>query len=152
MAARMAREIAEVRARPAPPPAIVLDAAILFQAGILPPSSGPSGGGGASPTPSGPPADVAATVVAKGIAYDVKSIEVPAGKPFKVLFKNQDPSSVPHDIDVRQSDGKTVIQDHPTINGGQETVYAFDALQAGSYVYICSIHPIPAMTGTLTVK
>jgi dephospho-CoA kinase len=33
MAARMAREIAEVRARPEPPPAIVLDAAILFQAG-----------------------------------------------------------------------------------------------------------------------
>jgi dephospho-CoA kinase len=33
MATRMAGEIAEVRARQAPPPAIVLDAAILFQAG-----------------------------------------------------------------------------------------------------------------------
>ena len=33
MAARMAREIAEIQARPEPPRAIVLDAAILFQAG-----------------------------------------------------------------------------------------------------------------------
>ena len=33
MAARMRREIEEVRARPAPPPFIVLDAAVLFEAG-----------------------------------------------------------------------------------------------------------------------
>jgi plastocyanin len=133
---------------------VLLVVAVLFQAGILPPQSAPAGGSGTPPpSPSGgPPADVAATVVAKGIAYDVKSIDVPAGKAFKVQFKNEDPSSVPHDIDVRQSDGRTVVQDHPTINGGQETVYDFDPLPAGSYVFICSIHPIPAMTGTLTAK
>ena len=33
MAKRMRREIAEVRARPSPPPFIVLDAAVLFEAG-----------------------------------------------------------------------------------------------------------------------
>jgi hypothetical protein len=127
--------------------------AVLFQAGILPPQSSPAGGGGEpSPSPSGEPVDVAATVVAKGIAFDLKSIEVPADQPFKVLLKNQDPASVPHDIDVRQSDGRTVIQDHPTINGGQEIVYDFDPLPAGNYIFICSIHPIPAMTGTLTAR
>jgi plastocyanin len=133
---------------------ILLVVAILFQTGILPPRSAPAAGqGGGSPAPSsGPPADVAATIVASGISYDIKSIEVAADKPFKVQFKNEDPSSVPHDVDVRQSDGKTVIQDHPTITGGHETIYEFDALPAGTYVYICSVHPIPAMTGTLTVK
>jgi plastocyanin len=134
---------------------VLLIVAILFQTGILPPKTSPAGagGGGASPAPSGgPPADVAATIVASGIAYDTKTIEVAAGKAFKVQFKNNDPSSVPHDIDVRQTDGKTVVQDHPTINGGQQTVYDFNALPAGSYVFICSVHPIPGMTGTLTAK
>ena len=134
---------------------VLLVVAILFQTGILPPKSTTAGGGGgaASPAPSGgAPADVAATIVASGIAYDNKSIEVPAGKAFKVQFKNNDPSSVPHDVDVRQTDGKTVVQDHPTINGGQQTVYEFNARPAGSYVFICSVHPIPGMTGTLTAK
>jgi hypothetical protein len=132
---------------------VLLVFAILVQAGILPPQAAPSGdGGAASPSPSGPPADVAATVVAKGIAYDLKSIEVPANQAFRILLRNEDPASVPHDIDVRQADGRTVVQDQPTINGGQETTYAYDPLAAGSYVFICSIHPIPAMTGTLTAR
>ena len=134
---------------------VLLVFAVLLQAGILPPGSVPAGGGEGSPAPSGSPGgptDVAATVVAKGIAYDLKSIEIPAGQPFKILFRNEDPSSVPHDIDVRQADGKTVVQDHPTVNGGQETTYEFDALPAGSYVFICSIHPVPAMTGTLIAR
>jgi hypothetical protein len=133
--------------------AVLLVFAILLQTGILPPQVTPPGGDGeASPSPSGQPADVAATVVAKGIAFDIKSIEVPADQAFRILFRNQDPASVPHDIDIRQSDGATVIQDRPTINGGQETTYQYDPLPAGSYVFICSIHPIPAMTGTLTAR
>jgi plastocyanin len=31
-------------------------------------------------------------------------------------------------------------------------VYEYDALQPGSYVFICSIHPVDAMKGTLTVE
>jgi plastocyanin len=136
---------------------VLLVVAILFQAGILPPGSAPAGGPGGSPAPggpgpSGPPPDVAATIVAQAIAFDVKELKAVADQPFKILFRNEDPSSVPHDVDVRQSDGKTVVQDHPTINGGQEVVYEFEPLPAGSYVYICSVHPIPAMTGTLTVN
>jgi plastocyanin len=132
--------------------AALLIFAVLLQAGILPPRGTPAGGpGGASPSPSGP-VDVAATIVAHNIAFDVKSIEVPANQPFRILFRNEDPPSVPHDVDVRQSDARTVIQDHPTINGGQQIVYEFAALAPGDYVFICSVHPIPAMTGTLTVR
>ena len=125
--------------------------AACVQAGILPPSAGPSGPDG-SAAPSEPPSTADFTIVAKGIAFDAKSLEVAAGQPFTILLENQDPSSVPHDIDIRESDGKTVVIDHPTIPGGESTVYEFTALDAGSYVFICSIHPIPAMTGTLTVK
>ncbi|MEA2674710.1 MAG: hypothetical protein QOI92_1902, partial [Chloroflexota bacterium] len=37
-------------------------------------------------------------------------------------------------------------------DGGTSNAYQYTALQPGDYTYICSIHPIPAMTGTLTVK
>ena len=58
---------------------------------------------------------------------------------------------VPHDVDIRSQDG-TVLQNQPTVDGGKSTTYSYQPLQAGTYTFICSVHPIPAMTGTLTVK
>jgi len=45
-----------------------------------------------------------------------------------------------------------VISNQKTIPGGESIVYEYEALQAGTYQFICSVHPIPAMTGTLTAK
>jgi plastocyanin len=45
-----------------------------------------------------------------------------------------------------------VVVDQPTTKDGEQSTYVYPPLQAGTYVFICSIHPIPAMTGTLTVK
>jgi cytochrome c oxidase subunit 2 len=102
------------------------------------------------PAPSGAPV---LNVVAKGIAFDTRSLEVAANSPFVIAFKNEDPATVTHDIDIRQSDGTTVVKDQPTVPGGQSTQYSYDPLPAGSYTFICSVHPtVPAMTGTLTVK
>ena len=89
---------------------------------------------------------------AKNIEYDVKSLEVAAGKPFTIFFVNQDDPSVPHDVDIRSADGSQLVRDEPTINGGTSQAYQYDALQPGTYEYRCSVHPVPAMTGTLTVK
>jgi plastocyanin/mono/diheme cytochrome c family protein len=110
-------------------------------------------GSGGEPTPSVtlPPDAVTLDVVAEQIAFDVKELEVPAGQPFAINFKNLDPGGVLHDIDIRTADG-TTIQNQPTIDGGEEITYTFTALEAGTYTFICSVHPIPAMTGTLTVK
>ena len=102
-----------------------------------------------APRPSG---EAVIDMTAKEIAFDKKELTVAAGKPFAIRLKNQDPAGVPHDIDIRQSDGRTVLQDKPTIDGGKEIVYDYTALKAGTYTFMCSIHPIPAMTGTLTVK
>ncbi len=101
-----------------------------------------------APAPSG-----AATlkVTAKDVAFDTKSLEAPANAPFVIDFKNADPAGVPHNIEIRSSDG-TVVQTQNTIDGGQEAQYQYKALPAGTYTFICQIHPIPAMTGTLTVK
>lgn len=92
------------------------------------------------------------TVTAKAIAFDVLQMEVKADQPFQVYFRNEDPSAVPHDIDIRDGAGNKIVEDKPTINGGTEVVYDFKALPAGTYKFECSVHPIPAMTGTLTVK
>ena len=101
------------------------------------------------PAPSGAPT---VKVEAKNIAFDVKTLEVTADTPFIIDFKNDDPSSITHDIEIRQSDGTTVVQGQEAIPGGTEKQYQYNPLQAGTYTYICTIHPVPAMTGTLMVK
>jgi len=107
-----------------------------------PAASGQGGGGG-------PTADL--TVVAKDIAFETHALTIGAGKPFSIAFKNDDPAGVPHNIQIRAADG-SVIQDQPTIDGGTSTVYQYQPLQAGTYTFICKVHPFAAMTGTLTVK
>jgi plastocyanin len=128
----------------------------IFQAGLLngignaaaPGASGsPSASGGAGG--SGGSADL--TVIAKDIAFNTHDLSATAGKSFTIDFQNQDPSSIPHNIQIQDSSG-TVVQDQSTINGGQSVVYTFNALQPGTYKFICKVHPIPSMTGTLTVK
>ena len=101
------------------------------------------------PAPSGAPE---LDVTAVNIAFDKLELDVPADAPFVINFKNDDTATTPHDIDIRQSDGTTVVKDQKEIPGGQATQYTYDPLPAGSYTFICSIHPIPAMTGTLTVQ
>jgi plastocyanin len=140
--------------------AVLFALVVLSQLGIFPPASpttaggpGASGAPGASgPVPSGlgPPGG-ALEVVAKTIAFDKKALEVAAGKPFAIVFHNEDPPTTTHDIDIRSKDGTTLKDQQPTPGGTTQT-YQYDALQAGDYVFICSIHPIDAMTGTLTVK
>jgi len=132
----------------------------MWQLGIIPPA-GPAtaGGPGGSPGPSGAaggggpqPPPGALVVKAKNIEYDVKTLEVAAGKPFTIFFENQDAASVPHDVDIRSADGSQLIKDQPTINGGTSQAYQYDALQPGTYEFRCSVHPVAPMTGTLTVK
>jgi cytochrome c oxidase subunit II len=101
------------------------------------------------PLPSGV---TALQVVAQNIAYDTLELEVPADTPFAIEFRNDDPPGVPHDVDIRQTDNTTVVADQQTIDGGTSTTYTYDPLPAGTYTFICSVHPIPAMTGTLTVR
>jgi cytochrome c oxidase subunit 2 len=100
------------------------------------------------PAPSGAPV---LDVVAKNIEFDKKQLDVPANSPFVIDFKNEDVAGVTHNIEIRDSSGQ-VLQDQSVIDGGAETTYNYTPLPAGTYTFICKIHPIPAMTGTLTVK
>ena len=84
------------------------------------------------------------------VEFDKKELTAPAGDLFGIKFTNS--SGLEHDVDIRAEDGTTVIQNNPEIAGGEETTYSVGALEAGTYTFICSIHPIPQMTGTLTVR
>ena len=137
--------------------AAVIVVAALLQFGVIPPrSSGAPGGGTASESaaPSGGSGGGSGglQVVAKNIEFNTKSLSTAANAPFTIDFKNQDPPGVPHDIQIRKQDGKTIVEEQKTTDGGAETTYSYQPLPAGTYVFICSIHPIPGMTGTLTVK
>lgn len=109
---------------------------------------GDGGGNGGTATP--PPDAPVLEVVAMGIAYDVKELEAPANATFVIHFENKD-DSVPHDVDIRLGDG-TVVVDSPLVKTIGDANYVIDGLDPGTYTFICSVHPIPAMTGTLTVK
>lgn len=151
-----------IPARPIPARPLQLFAVLfvlvgLWQAGIFPPPSTDAGGPGASPGASGPPAGSPGpggglVLVASEIAFDKTALQVAAGEPFSITLRNEDPETTLHDVDIREPDGTTVVQDQPTIPGGTEQDFQYEPLEAGEYVFICSIHPIPAMTGTLTVQ
>jgi plastocyanin len=134
--------------------AVIFVLAALVQAGVIPPqvSSGGDAGGSPAPSDSGGEPATAFTIVAKDIAFDIRAITVPADTPFSITLDNQDPAGVVHDVDVRQGDKTTVLQDQQIVNGGESATYSYDGLPVGSYIFICSIHPVPNMTGTITVK
>jgi mono/diheme cytochrome c family protein/plastocyanin len=90
-------------------------------------------------------------LVAQGVAFDKKELTVKPDQAFAINFDNQDPPGLPHNVEIRDQGGN-VIADTPTIDGGTTTQYTYEPLKAGTYTFICKVHPIPAMTGTLTVK
>lgn len=110
-------------------------------------------GGGATPAPpaSLPPNAVTLDLVALNFAFDKQALEVAANTPFAINLDNQDPPGTPHNVELKKADG-TVIINPPTVDGGKKTTYVYDPLPAGTYTFICFVHPIPAMTGTITVK
>lgn len=127
----------------------------LAQAGVFP-SSPAAGDGepGASPGASGEPGGQtpgSILVVAKAFAFEQKELEVPADGAFTIWFVNEDAPGTPHDVELRAGDGR-VIAKVPPADGGKSMAYEYEPLAAGSYTFICSIHPIPAMTGTLTAQ
>jgi plastocyanin len=138
--------------------AFLIIAAVAINNGWFPPktavggapgpgaSGAPSGSGG--PGGSGAPGGGGISIVAKGVAFNEKTLAAPADKAFTVSFDNQD-AGTPHDFDVLDSSGAKVF-DGKEITGVAQTKYDVPALKAGTYKFECSIHPA-LMNGQLTV-
>ncbi len=108
-------------------------------------SGGPAGSGG--PPAGGATGDV--TVEAKGIAFVQTSWTGPAGKPFTIAFDNED-QGTPHNIEIQDASGNVAFKGD-VFNGVDTKIYDVPALAAGTYKFLCIVHPT-AMTGTATIQ
>ena len=86
------------------------------------------------------------TLAAKDIAFSKQELVVPAGRPFVLVFENQD--TVSHNVAIYAEGASTTKVFDGVVFGGPSTRwYPVPALAAGTYVFKCDLHP--NMTGTL---
>jgi heme/copper-type cytochrome/quinol oxidase subunit 2 len=119
----------------------------ITKANATPPPA-PSGGPAGSGAPGG--AGETLKITAQNIAYEQTNLTVKAGAPFKIEFDNQD-NGVPHNVAIHlgSSTGTEVFKG-AIFPGVATQTYDVKQLDAGSYAFVCSVHP--TMTGTLTVQ
>jgi plastocyanin len=158
--------------------AMIFAASVLVAEGIVPPrtstavvagpaqpSAAAGGGAGgmpsAAPSPSGAAGSPAASaapgaagtllqLTASGIAYDQTDLAAPANTPFQIAFTNND-AGIPHNVSIHVgSPTGTEVFKGEIFSGTGSRTYDVPALPAGTYSFVCSVHP--NMVGTLTVK
>ena len=115
------------------------------------PSAAPSGGASAAPSAiagdSGTPTATTIEIAALNIAFDKSELAAPADQPFQIVFANND-AGVPHNVEIKDSAGTSIFKGE-IFSGVETRTYDVPALAAGSYTFICTVHP--NMAGTLTV-
>ncbi|HSW42366.1 MAG TPA: cupredoxin domain-containing protein [Patescibacteria group bacterium] len=111
------------------------------------PTPVPPNGGHPTPAPPNGGAMVTLAISAQGIAFDTDTLSAPAGVPFRIEFANND-GGIPHNVEILQN-GQSVWRGD-LFNGVETRTYDVPALAAGTYEFICTVHP--NMRGTLTVE
>jgi len=113
-------------------------------------SAPPPAAGAAStrPSTSGSPVQTGTVldISAQNIAFDTNHLEAPAGQAFVLEFDNNDPG-IPHNVEIKDANGTSVFKGQ-IITGPAKASYQIPALPAGTYTFVCDVHP--NMTGTLT--
>jgi len=101
-----------------------------------------------TPAPAGSPVAAGGTtsIVAKDIKFTTPAVTVAAGTPFTIAFDNQD--GAPHNVAISDPTGASVFKGE--IVSGKKVDYAVPALAAGTYTFICEVHP--DMKGTITAQ
>jgi cytochrome c oxidase subunit 2 len=105
-----------------------------------------AGRAGESPPPPAPSGAAVVDLAAANIAFGTDSLQVPAGQPFVIRFKNDD--SVQHDVAI--FNGQTELFNGDTVDGGATIEYSVPALPAGEYDFLCTIHP--TMSGKVVAQ
>jgi plastocyanin len=113
------------------------------------PTASPGGEspGGESPGGEAPGGEVTTRVVAKNVAFDLDELRFTAGEPTALTFVNEDP--VPHNVAIYVTAGGDALFQGEIFAGPDERAYDIPAMDAGSYVFQCDVHP--NMNGTVTV-
>ena len=110
-------------------------------------TAAPATGQPATPPASGDPqAPAAPVVVAKDLAFSPTELTVDAGSAFEIVLDNQE--AAPHNIQISDATGVKVFTGEIVSN--QEVSNAVPALAAGTYTFICEVHP--DMKGTIVAN
>ena len=113
-------------------------------------------GGSASPAASidanAPTVTVTAPNGAATSGFDPTTLTVKPDTAFNLVFDNQDATTGPHNVVILGSDGQPIAMgDTTSFTGPAKKTYAAPALKAGTYSFLCQVHPT-TMKGTLEVK
>jgi plastocyanin len=103
-------------------------------------ASGGAGGSGA--------ASDALKLSAQSIQFSTAQLSAPAGHAFTIEFDNED-SGISHNVDILDASNTSIFKGAIFAGVATET-YKVPAIKAGTYSFICDVHP-SIMTGTLTV-
>lgn len=134
---------------------------------------------GSSSSSSGELTTAEFTVVANDITYDTNDLEVKAGQPVMITFRNESPlvhdfsiMSIPvegeifvteaeaahdedegHELDMEQMGMEPDVHVAAPVNGGSN-VLQFTPAEPGTYEYFCTVegHKEAGMVGMLTVE
>lgn len=108
------------------------------------------------PAPSGEPAPsdgvtpgpAPLVLSAINVLYEQTELNAPADVQFIIEFDNKE--AVPHNVAINDASGASIFVGE-IVTGPIKTTYDIPALAAGSYPFMCSVHPT-TMVGTLTVN
>jgi plastocyanin len=107
----------------------------------------------APPTPETPAvpsplSGVAVEIKAQSHAFDRATLTVPAGEAFHIVFTNEE-TVTPHNVEIEDTDGNELFFGK-VFDGVETRTYDVPALAAGTYRFLCSVHP--EMEGTLVAE
>jgi plastocyanin len=125
---------------------LTLTFGLLALAAVLAACSGASAQGEQPSAPAGSPSGATVAVVAKDLKFVTPAVSVKAGTAFAIAFDNQD--GAPHNIAISDAGGAKVFKGD--IVSSSKVSYQVPALTAGTYTFICEVHP--DMKGTITAQ
>jgi plastocyanin len=100
----------------------------------------------ATPAPVAVPA-VPEIAASSAVSFETKSLIVPAGRPFDLVFHNNH-AGVPHNVDIGDSaSAPTTYLNGEVITGVESITYNVPAIPVGTYYFQCEVHP--NMNGTV---
>lgn len=86
-------------------------------------------------------------VSAMMIQFEQTELSEAADRDFVIRFDNKD-AGTPHNVEIKDASGQSVFKGE-IFNGAAVKDYAVPALAAGTYKFVCTVHP--NMVGTLKV-
>jgi cytochrome c oxidase subunit 2 len=105
---------------------------------------------GNTPQPSEQPTGETIELAAANIAFDKKELSVAADTAWTLSLSNAD--SVPHNVVIVDANNTEVFRSGDVTGPDASGDFAVPPLPAGEYTFYCEYHPVPDMTGTLTVQ